>query len=111
MHVYLFFTLYMLTIGIWCTWHLTALAIYIPPHLTFSYLTTELIAGMSSSDKYMLLQQKAEQARKVEKEKGKKKKKKGKKGKHAAESEEEDDVPTVHSVSTVVDAPEVGLVI
>ncbi|XP_059146899.1 AP-3 complex subunit delta-1-like isoform X2 [Physella acuta] len=64
------------------------------------------VPGMSSSDKYMLLQQKAEQARKVEKEKGKKKKKKGKKGKHAAESEDDDDVPTVHSVSTVVDAPE-----
>ncbi|KAH9491695.1 AP-3 complex subunit delta-1 [Bulinus truncatus] len=62
------------------------------------------VPGLSSSDKYMILQQKVEQVKRGKKEKSKKKKKKGKKSKNVEESDE--DVPTVHSVSTVVDAPE-----
>ncbi|BFY99699.1 hypothetical protein BsWGS_02740 [Bradybaena similaris] len=63
------------------------------------------VPGLSSSDKYMVIQQKTEKAHKGKKEKGKKKKKKGK-GKTQTEESEEEDVPAVHTVSTIVDAPE-----
>uniref|UniRef100_A0A2C9KBU6 AP-3 complex subunit delta domain-containing protein n=1 Tax=Biomphalaria glabrata TaxID=6526 RepID=A0A2C9KBU6_BIOGL len=63
------------------------------------------VPGLSSSDKYMMLQQQADQSKRGKKDKSKKKKKKGKKSKNVEESED-DEVPTVHSVSTVVDAPE-----
>ncbi|GFN96700.1 Ap-3 complex subunit delta-1 [Plakobranchus ocellatus] len=65
------------------------------------------VPGMSASDKYMLLQQQAEQEKRRKKEKEKSKKKKKKKGKKGKEEEsDEDEIPVVHSVSTVVDAPE-----
>ncbi|CAL1543843.1 unnamed protein product [Lymnaea stagnalis] len=78
----------------------------IPPVAEIDLSIPLHVPGMSSSDKYMMLQQQADQARKVKKEKSKKKRKKGKKGKHAEESEDDDDIPAVHSVSTIVDAPE-----
>ncbi|XP_005107703.1 AP-3 complex subunit delta-1 isoform X2 [Aplysia californica] len=64
-------------------------------------------AGISSSDKYMMLQQQAERSKREKREKGgKKKKKKGKSSKHAVAEESEDDVSALHAVSTVMDAPE-----
>ncbi|KAK3753179.1 hypothetical protein RRG08_024453 [Elysia crispata] len=65
------------------------------------------VPGMSTSDKYMILQQQAEKEKKMKKEKEKGKKKKKKKGKKGKEDDsDEDEIPAVHTVSTVVDAPE-----
>ncbi|RUS81512.1 hypothetical protein EGW08_010719 [Elysia chlorotica] len=62
---------------------------------------------MSTSDKYMLLQQQADKEKRIKKEKEKSKKKKKKKGKKGKEDDsDEDEIPTVHTVSTIVDAPE-----
>ena len=66
------------------------------------------LSGMSTSDKYMLLQQQADKEKRLKKEKDRGKKKKKKKGKKGKEDDsDEDEIPAVHTVSTVVDAPEV----
>ena len=71
-------------------------------------VVVSLPLGMSTSDKYMILQQQAEKEKKMKKEKEKGKKKKKKKGKKGKEDDsDEDEIPAVHTVSTVVDAPEV----
>lgn len=65
------------------------------------------VPGMSTSDKYMLLQQQAEKEKRLKREKDKSKKKKKKSGKKGKDDDsDEDEIPAVHTVSTVVDAPE-----
>lgn len=63
------------------------------------------VPGISSSDKYMLQQLKADREKRDRREKSKKKKKKGKKGRSQV-SDDDEDATGAHVVSTVVDAPE-----
>lgn len=68
--------------------------------------------GLQSSDTYVKIAQEAERERQSKRSKKAAKKRVSKSGKHrrhveADEDERDEDIPTMHVVSTAVDAPEV----